>query len=62
MQIKLSGTRGRTELNTVIEVDNLVDEENLQEFIVGIIDFAKAMGAELPDEIEQLLEDYYGDY
>ena len=61
MQIKLSGVRGRTELNTVIEVDNLVDEENLQEFIVGIIDFAKAMGAELPDEIEQLLEDYYGD-
>lgn len=61
MQIKLSGTRGRTELNTVIEVDNLVDEENLQEFIVGIIDFAKAMGAELPDEIDQLLEDYHGD-
>jgi len=62
MQIKLSGTRGRTEINTVIEVDNLSDEENLQEFVVGIMDFAKAMGAELPDEIEQMIEAYNGDY
>lgn len=61
MQIKLSGTRGRTEINTTIDVDNLSDEENLQEFIVGIMDFAKAMGAELPDEIEQIIEDYNGD-
>ena len=58
MQIKLAGKRGRTNIESVIDIESLATEEDLQEFFVSVLDFAVAMGAELPDEIKELIDDY----
>ena len=58
MNIKLIGKRGRTELTANIEVDDLSSEENLQEFFLSVIEFAIAMGAELPDELKDMIDEY----
>jgi hypothetical protein len=58
MQIKLAGKRGRTNIESVIDIESLATEEDLQEFFVTVLDFAVAMGAELPDEIRELIDDY----
>ena len=51
MQIKLAGKRGRANIESTIDVSSLSTEEDLQEFLISVLDFAIAMGAELPEEI-----------
>lgn len=58
MQIKLVGKRGRTNIESVIEVESLETEEDLQEFLISVLDFAVAMGADLPEEIQEILDDF----
>lgn len=58
MQIKLAGKRGRTNIESVIEVESLETEEDLQEFMISVLDFAVAMGADLPEEIQEILDDF----
>ena len=58
MEIKLIGKKGRTELSNTISVDDLSTEENLQEFFLSVIDFAIAMGAELPEELLEMIDEH----
>lgn len=58
MQIKLTGRRGRSNIESTIDIDGLESEEDLQEFFISVLDFAVAMGAKLPDEINEMLDDY----
>lgn len=58
MQIKLAGKRGRTNIESTIDIDSLTTEEDLQEFLISVLDFAIAMGAVLPDEIKELIDGY----
>lgn len=58
MKITLSGKKGRSTVTNDIEVGDLSSEENLQEVILEFFDFLQAMGAELPDELLELLEEY----
>ena len=61
MEITLSSKKGRSEISTVINVDNLKSEENLQEVFLSMIDFLSALGAEFPDELLDILEEYNDD-
>lgn len=58
MQIKLAGKRGRTNIESVIELESLATEEDLQEFLISVLDFAVVMGAEMPEEIQEILDDF----
>lgn len=58
MQIKLAGKRGRTNIESTIDIKGFETEEDLQEFFITVLDFAVAMGATLPDEIQEMLDDY----
>jgi len=58
MKITLSGKKGRSTVTNDIEVGDLSSEENLQEVILEFFDFLQAMGAELPDELLDLLDEY----
>jgi len=58
MQIKLAGKRGRTNIESTIDIKGFETEEDLQEFFISVLDFAVAMGATLPDEIQEMLDDY----
>jgi len=58
MQIKLAGKRGRTNIESTIDIEGFNSEEDLQEFFITVLDFAVAMGAKLPDEIQEMLDDY----
>ena len=58
MQIKLAGKRGRTNIESTIDIDSLTTEEDLQEFLISVLDFAIAMGAVLPHEIKELIDGY----
>lgn len=61
MEITLSSKKGRSEISTVINVDNLKSEENLQEVFLSMIDFLGILGAEFPDELLDILEEYNDD-
>lgn len=61
MEITLSSKKGRSEISTVINVDNLKSEENLQEVFLSMIDFLGVLGAEFPDELLDILEEYNDD-
>ena len=58
MNIVLTGKKGRSTVTNSIDISDLKSEENLQEVIVEFFDFLIAMGAELPDEILEMLDDY----
>jgi len=58
MKIELRGKKGRSTIINTVNVDDLSSEENLQELFIELFDFLKAMGAELPDEIIDMLEEY----
>lgn len=58
MKIELTGKKGRSTVTNTIDISNLSTEENLQEVIVEFFDFLIAMGADLPDEILQMLDEY----
>lgn len=60
MNIVLTGKKGRSTVSNSIDISDLKSEENLQEVIVEFFDFLIAMGAELPDEILEMLDDYDG--
>jgi len=60
MNITLTGKKGRSTVTNDIEVGDLTDEENLQEVILEFFDFLQAMGAELPDEMLEILDEYDG--
>lgn len=61
MEITLSGKKGRSTISTVINVDDLKSEENLQEVFLSMIEFLGALGAEFPDELLDLIEEYNND-
>jgi hypothetical protein len=58
MEITLSGKKGRSTVTNTIDVSNLQNEEELQEVIISFFDFLIAMGAELPDELLDMLDEY----
>lgn len=58
MNITLTGKKGRSTITNDINVGDLTNEENLQEVILEFFDFLQTMGAELPDELLKLLEEY----
>jgi len=61
MEITLSSKKGRSEISTVINVDDLKSEENLQEVFLSMVDFLGVLGAEFPDELLDILEEYNDD-
>lgn len=61
MEITLTSKKGRSNISTVIEVDDLKSEENLQEVFVSVVDFLCALGAEFPDELLDIIEEYHND-
>lgn len=61
MDIKFSSKRGRASVNTTVSVDDISTEENLQEVFLHFMDFLVSLGAEFPDELVDLLEEYNDD-
>jgi hypothetical protein len=61
MEIKFSSKRGRASVNTTVDVDDLSTEDNLQEVFLHFMDFLISLGAEFPDELVDLMEDYNDD-
>lgn len=60
MKITLTGNKGRSTVSNTIDVSNLKDEQELQEVVVSFFDFLIAMGAELPEELLEMLDEYDG--
>lgn len=60
MNILLTGKKGRSTISNNIDISDLKSEENLQEVIVEFFDFLIAMGADLPDEVLDMLDEYDG--
>ena len=60
MNILLKGKKGRSTISNNIDISDLRSEENLQEVIVEFFDFLIAMGADLPDEVLDMLDEYDG--
>ncbi len=58
MNITLTGKKGRSTVTNEINVSDLSDEDNLQEVVFEFFDFLLAMGAELPQELIDLLEEF----
>ena len=58
MDITLTGKRGRSTITNTVNIDNLSDEENLQEVILEFFAFLDMMGAELPQELIDIIEEY----
>ena len=58
MKITLSGKKGRSTISNTIDITNLQNEEELQELVISFFDFLIAMGAELPDELLDMLDEY----
>ena len=61
MDITLTGKRGRSTIKNTVNIDNLSDEENLQEVILEFFAFLDMMGAELPQELIDIIEEYDSD-
>jgi len=60
INILLTGKKGRSTISNNIDISDLKSEENLQEVIVEFFDFLIAMGADLPDEVLDMLDEYDG--
>jgi len=60
MNILLTGKKGRSTISNNNDISDLKSEENLQEVIVEFFDFLIAMGADLPDEVLDMLDEYDG--
>ena len=60
MNILLKGKKGRSTISNNIDISDLRSEENLQEVIIEFFDFLIAMGADLPDELLDMLDEYDG--
>lgn len=58
MNITLTGKKGRSTITNDIEIGDLTSEESLQEVILEFFDFLQAMGAKLPDELLEMLDEY----
>ena len=61
MEITLSSKKGRSTISTVINVNDLKSEENLQEVFLSVIEFLGALGAEFPDELLDIIEEHNND-
>lgn len=61
MDITLTGKKGRSTITNTVNIDNLSDEENLQEVILEFFAFLDMMGAELPQEVIDIIEEYDSD-
>ena len=61
MDITLTGKKGRSTITNTVNIDNLSNEENLQEVILEFFAFLDMMGAELPQEVIDIIEEYDSD-
>lgn len=61
MDITLTGKKGRSTITNTVNIDNLSDEENLQEVILEFFAFLDMMGAELPQEVIDIIKEYDSD-
>ena len=61
MEINFSSKRGRVSVNTTVSVEDLSTEENLQEVFLHFVDFLVSLGAEFPEELVDLIEEYNDD-
>lgn len=58
MNITFTSKKGRSTITSDIDVGSLRDEEELQEVLLAFFDFLIAIGADLPEEILEELEQY----
>ena len=58
MEINFTSKRGKSTVSTSVEVEDLKSEENLQTVFIHFVDFLSTLGAEFPDEIIDILEQY----
>lgn len=58
MNITFTSKKGRSTITSDIDVGSLRDEEELQEVLLAFFDFLIAIGADLPEEIIEELEQY----
>lgn len=58
MEIKFTSKRGKSTVSASVDVEDLSSEENLQTVFIHFVDFLSTLGAEFPDEIIDILEQY----
>lgn len=58
MEINFTSKRGKSTVSTSVDVEDLKSEENLQTVFLHFVDFLSTLGAEFPDEIIDILEQY----
>lgn len=58
MEINFTSKRGKSTVSTSVDVEDLRSEENLQTVFLHFVDFLSTLGAEFPDEIIDILEQY----
>ena len=58
MEINFTSKRGKSTVSTSVDVEDLKSEENLQTVFLHFVDFLSTLGAEFPDEIIDILEEY----
>ena len=60
MKIELSTLKGRTRISTSIDT-NFEDEQDWQDFMLVMFDFLSNAGVQLPEEIEDAIEEFLVD-
>lgn len=58
MKIILTGTKGRSTITNTIDVKGLREENDLKEVVLVFFDFLIAMGATLPDELFDIIDEH----
>jgi hypothetical protein len=58
MNITLTGKKGRSTITNEIDISDLKTEEGIQEVVLEFFDFLVAMGAELPEELIEMLDEF----
>lgn len=58
MEINFTSKRGKSTVSASVDVEDLRSEENLQTVFLHFVDFLSTLGAEFPEEIIDILEQY----
>lgn len=60
MKIILTGKKGRSTITSELETpDRNHTEDDLQEIFISFVDFLDNIGVDLPEEIIDMLDEYY---
>ena len=58
MEIKLICNDNGVTISTSVEVDDLSTEENLKTVLLSVIKFLDKSGAEFPEELQDIMEEF----